>query len=206
MLSRGTHAYPGAYGHAPGAPPRPSAASSPGRMGGLPWDAGLPSVPRRPMSPAPPLVAGGLPGRVPARPDEATPPGGFLSVAPPLRSTLPSDPTARWRPGVSLVLRRPAPLHRGLSPPSMTACTAHTPSMSRALLRVGSMPLFGDAPLTLYTEEYNRVTWSQHCAKTKWSAAPRLSTSSNVKERESWVNTSACSCPNCQTWPFVVIP
>jgi len=65
---------------------------------------------------------------------------------------------------------------------------------------------FGDAPPTLYTAEYNRVTWSRHCAKTKWSAAPRLSTSSNVKERGSWVNTSACSCPNCQTWPFVVIP
>ena len=39
-----------------------------------------------------------------------------------------------------------AHLDRGLAPPRMTACTAHTQSMSRALQRVGSMPLFGPGP------------------------------------------------------------
>src|SRR3990172_1490063 len=42
-----------------------------------------------------PLVDGGLHGRVPARPDYATPRIRFVSLAPHLRSTLPSDPTSR---------------------------------------------------------------------------------------------------------------
>jgi hypothetical protein len=42
-----------------------------------------------------PSVDGGLHGRVPARPDWTTPCIGFLSVAPPLRATRPSDPTSR---------------------------------------------------------------------------------------------------------------
>ena len=47
-----------------------------------------------------PLVDGGLRGRVPARPDRTTPPIRFVSLAPHLRSTLPSDaPLTRtpWR-------------------------------------------------------------------------------------------------------------
>jgi len=42
-----------------------------------------------------PRVDGGLHGRVPARPDCATPRIRFVSLAPHLRSTLPSDPTSR---------------------------------------------------------------------------------------------------------------
>jgi hypothetical protein len=42
-----------------------------------------------------PIVDGGLHGRVPARPDCATPRIRFVSLAPHLRSTLPSDPTSR---------------------------------------------------------------------------------------------------------------
>jgi hypothetical protein len=68
---------------------------TPGHPAALPWQAGLPSVPRRPIEPAPPLVEGGLHGRVPARPDCTTPRLGFVSLAPHVRSTRPSDPTAR---------------------------------------------------------------------------------------------------------------
>jgi hypothetical protein len=42
-----------------------------------------------------PFVDGGLHGRVPARPDCTTPRSGFVSLAPHIRSTLPSDPTSR---------------------------------------------------------------------------------------------------------------
>jgi hypothetical protein len=42
-----------------------------------------------------PFVDGGLHGRVPARPDCTTPRIRFVSLAPHLRSTLPSDPTSR---------------------------------------------------------------------------------------------------------------
>ena len=77
-----------------------------------------------------PLVDGGLHGRVPARPDGTTPRIRFVSLAPHLRSTLPSDIPSRERPCASLVLRLHAYLDRGLSPPSMTACTAHTPAFS----------------------------------------------------------------------------
>jgi hypothetical protein len=42
-----------------------------------------------------PFVDGGLHGRVPARPDCTTPHIRFVSLAPHLRSTLPSDPTSR---------------------------------------------------------------------------------------------------------------
>jgi len=73
-----------------------------------------------------PLVDGGLRCRVPARPDGTTPHLGFVSLAPHLRSTLPSDAPSRERPCASLVLRLHAHLDRGLAPPSMTACTAHT--------------------------------------------------------------------------------
>jgi hypothetical protein len=90
-----------------------------------------------------PPVDGGLYGRVPTRPERTTPHIRFVSLAPHVRSTLPSDPASRRRPCASLVLRLHAYLDRGLSPPSMTACTAHTPGMSRALLRVGSILLFG---------------------------------------------------------------
>jgi hypothetical protein len=81
-----------------------------------------------------PHVDGGLCCRVPARPDCTTPRIRFVSLAPHLRSTLPSDPASRRRPCASLVLRLHAHLDRGLAPPRMTACTAHTPGMSRARL------------------------------------------------------------------------
>jgi hypothetical protein len=77
-----------------------------------------------------PLVEGGLRGRVPARPDGTTPCIGFVSLAPPLRSTLPSAPTSWGRPCAALVLRLHAYLDRGLAPPSLTACTAHTLAVS----------------------------------------------------------------------------
>jgi hypothetical protein len=77
-----------------------------------------------------PRVHGGLHGRVPARPDCTTPRIRVVSLAPHLRSTLPSDASSRRRPCASLVLRLHGHLDRGLSPPSMTACTAHTPGLS----------------------------------------------------------------------------
>src|SRR2546428_701063 len=61
------------------------------------------------------------------------------------RATLPSDPASRRLPCASLVLRLHAYLDGGLAPPSMTACTAHTPGMSRVLQRVGSMPLLASS-------------------------------------------------------------
>src|SRR5262249_28164828 len=73
-----------------------------------------------------PVVAGWLCGCVPARPNGTTPRIRCVSLAPHVRSTLPSDPTSRCGPCASLVLRLHAHLDRGLSPPSMTACTAHT--------------------------------------------------------------------------------
>lgn len=45
-----------------------------------------------------PLVEGGLCGRVPARPDGTTPRIGFVFLARPIRSTLPSDASSRSRP------------------------------------------------------------------------------------------------------------
>jgi hypothetical protein len=42
-----------------------------------------------------PAVDGGLRGCVPTRPDRTTPPSRFVSLAPHLRATLPSDPTSR---------------------------------------------------------------------------------------------------------------
>jgi hypothetical protein len=42
-----------------------------------------------------PFVDGGLHGCVPARPERTTPPLRFVSLAPHLRSTRPSDPTSR---------------------------------------------------------------------------------------------------------------
>jgi hypothetical protein len=82
-----------------------------------------------------PGVDGGRCGRVPARPDGTTPRIGCVALAPHVRSTRPSDPTSRWRPGASRVLRLHAHLDGGLSPPRMTACTAHTPAVSRAQWR-----------------------------------------------------------------------
>ena len=75
-----------------------------------------------------PAVDGGLCSGVPTRPECTTPRIRFVSLAPHLRSTRPSDPTSRRRPGASLVLRLHKYLDGGLSPPSMTACTAHTPA------------------------------------------------------------------------------
>ena len=77
-----------------------------------------------------PHVDGGLCGCVPARPDCTTPRIRFVSFALHVRSTLPSDAPSRERPCASLVLRLHAHLDGGLSPPSMTACTAHTLAMS----------------------------------------------------------------------------
>jgi hypothetical protein len=95
-----------------------------------------------------PPVDGGLYGRVPTCPERSTPPIRFVSLAPHVRSTQPSDPASRRRPGASLVLRLHAYLDGGRSPPSMTACTAHTLGISRALQRVGSMPWFGAAQVS----------------------------------------------------------
>jgi hypothetical protein len=81
-----------------------------------------------------PLVDGGLCGGVPTRPSCTTPRIRCVSLAPHLRSTRPADPTSRGRPDASLVLRLHAHLDGRLSLPSMTACTAHTQSMSRARL------------------------------------------------------------------------
>jgi hypothetical protein len=104
-----------------------------------------------------PIVDGGLCGRVPARPERTTPHIRFVFLAPHLRSTLPSDASSRRRPCASLVLRLHVHLDRRLSLPSMTACTAHTPGLSRtgeqysatctadepALPGVGCRPMFG---------------------------------------------------------------
>src|SRR5437867_647241 len=67
----------------------------PGHPADLPRYAVIPSVHRRPLYKAQPMVDGGLHGRVPARPDGTTPHIGFVSLAPHVRSTLPSDPTSR---------------------------------------------------------------------------------------------------------------
>jgi hypothetical protein len=77
-----------------------------------------------------PTVDGGLCGCVPARPERTTPGIRCVSLAPPVRSTLPSDIASRPCPCASLVLRLHGHLDRGLAPPSMTACTAHTPKLS----------------------------------------------------------------------------
>jgi hypothetical protein len=75
-----------------------------------------------------PTVDGGLCCCVPARPERTTPCIRCVSLAPHVRSTLPSAAPSRGHPGASLRLH--VYLDRGLSPPSMTACTAHTPRFS----------------------------------------------------------------------------
>ena len=55
----------------------------------------IPSVHRRLIDKAQSIVDGGRCCRVPARPDYTTPPIRFVSLAPHMRSTLPSDPTSR---------------------------------------------------------------------------------------------------------------
>jgi hypothetical protein len=82
-----------------------------------------------------PTVDGGLCCRVPAHPERTTPCIRFVSLAPHVRSTLPSDAPSRERPCASLVLRLHVYLDRGLSPPSMTACTAHTLRLRRGRQR-----------------------------------------------------------------------
>jgi hypothetical protein len=66
-----------------------------------------------------PCVDGGLCGCVPARPGCTTPRIRFVSLAPHLRSTLPSDAPSRERPGASLVLRLHA--HRRVEHPQLLA-------------------------------------------------------------------------------------
>jgi hypothetical protein len=100
----------------------------PGHPTDLPRSAVIPSVHRRRIDQAPSVVDGGLCCCVPARPDCTTPRIRFVSLTPHVRSTLPSDAPSRERPGASLVLRLHEYLDRGLAPPSMTACTAHTPA------------------------------------------------------------------------------
>jgi hypothetical protein len=130
---------------APRAPTMPSADSSPGisadcsALSQFPWHAtsrGTGEASRGQLSyrrcidagfiKHSPAVDGGLCCRVPARPGCTTPRIRFVSLAPHLRSTLPSDASSRRRPCASLVLRLHAHLDRRLSLPSMTACTAHT--------------------------------------------------------------------------------
>jgi hypothetical protein len=100
-----------------------------------------------------PAVDGGLGGCVPTRPERTTPRLRFVSLAPHLRSTLPSDAPSRERPGASRVLRLHAHLDRGLAPPSMTACTAHTPTLTgaikRPVQRLVSLPALSDLILEL---------------------------------------------------------
>ena len=67
----------------------------PGHPADLPWSPVRPSVHRRPIDQAQAVVEGGRRGRVPARPDGTTPPIGFVSLAPHVRSTRPSDLTSR---------------------------------------------------------------------------------------------------------------
>jgi hypothetical protein len=64
-----------------------------------------------------PLMDGGLRGRMPARPDCTTPRIRFVSLAPHLRSTLPSDAPSRERPCASFVLRLPATPGQGTFTP-----------------------------------------------------------------------------------------
>jgi hypothetical protein len=99
---------------------------SPGHPAALPRSAVRPSGPRRRLYHVRPSCGWGLRGGGPTRPARPTPPLRCVSRAPPRRATRPSDPTSRGRPGAALVLRLHVPLDRGLSPPSMTACTAHT--------------------------------------------------------------------------------
>ena len=73
--------------------PPPSVLS--GHPADLPRSAVIPSVHKRPMYQAQPTVDGGLCGGVPTRPERTTPRIRFVSLAPHLRSTLPSDPTSR---------------------------------------------------------------------------------------------------------------
>ena len=82
-----------------------------------------------------PTVDGGLCCCVPARPERPTPWIRCVSLAPHVRSTLPSDLASRQCPGASLVLRLHAHLDRRLSLPSMTACTAHTLRLRRGRQR-----------------------------------------------------------------------
>ena len=65
---------------------------------------------------------------VPCRlvPGYATPRIRFLFIASHLRYTLPSVPASLLRPCASLTLRLHDYLGRGLSPPSIATCTAHT--------------------------------------------------------------------------------
>ena len=78
-----------------------------------------------------PTVDGGLCGRVPACPERTTPRIRFVSLAPHVRSTLPSDAPSQGRPCASRVLRLHVYLDRRLALPSMTACTAHTRVLRR---------------------------------------------------------------------------
>ena len=77
-----------------------------------------------------PAVEGGLCGGVLTRPEPTIPRSRFVYRAPHLRSTLPADAPSRERPGTSLVLRLHAHLDRRLALPSLTACKAHTPTVS----------------------------------------------------------------------------
>jgi hypothetical protein len=67
----------------------------PGHPADLPRSAVIPSAHRRRMYQVRPVVDGGLRGGVPTRPERTTPHIRFVSLAPHLRSTRPSDPTAR---------------------------------------------------------------------------------------------------------------
>jgi len=62
-----------------------------------------------------PIADGGFRGHVPTRPECATPHIRFLLVAPHLWIGLPPDPTSRWRPCPSPILRLCEYLVRGLT-------------------------------------------------------------------------------------------
>jgi hypothetical protein len=69
--------------------------SPPGQQVGLPRSAVIPVGPRHRMYHVRLIVDEGLRGGVPTRPERTIPPIRFVSLAPHLRATLPSDPTSR---------------------------------------------------------------------------------------------------------------
>jgi hypothetical protein len=113
-----------------------------------------------------PCVDGGLCCCVPARPGCTTPRIRFVSLAPHLRSTLPSDAPSRERPCASLVLRLHAHLDRGLAPPSMTACTAHTLGITGRALK------HSDAPTSIAAHGPVHPVVGRRLRYTTWSESP----------------------------------
>jgi hypothetical protein len=88
-----------------------------------------------------PIVAGGLCSGGPARPHGTTPRLRCVARAPPVRSTRPAAPPRTVTPWRFPCPSAPRPPGRRRALPCLTACTAHTLGLSRAVHRVGSMRL-----------------------------------------------------------------